>query len=125
MSQQAAVQHAPADKLLNALAAFTHEASVALDPKTARAAKVAVLDTLAVALGALRHPAAQAARRYACFSEVAAGARLWGSGRVVTAEAAALVNGVPLRGYDYNDLYSSKGGGHPSDMIPGLVALAE
>jgi 2-methylcitrate dehydratase len=123
--QKAALQHAPADRLLNALAAFTHEAPAALDPKVARGAKVAVMDTLAVALGALRHPAALAARRYARCAEVAHGARLWGSGRVVTAETAALVNGVPLRGYDYNDLYSSKGGGHPSDMIPGLFALAE
>ena len=121
----ATVQHAPADQLQRALAAFACQASNELDSRVLRGAKVAIMDTLAVALGALRHPAARAARRYARFSEVATGASLWGSGRVVTAECAALVNGVPLRGYDYNDLYSNKAGGHPSDMIPGLIALAE
>lgn len=51
---------------------------------------------------------------------------MWGTGETVTVETAALVNGVPLRGYDFNDLYSGKGsGGHPSDIIPGLMAVAE
>lgn len=121
----AALQHAPADRLQRSLAAFACQVPAGLEANVARGAKVAIMDTLAVALGALRHPAAQAARRYAQFSEVASGARVWGNGRVVTAECAALVNGVPLRGYDYNDLYSNKAGGHPSDMIPGLIALAE
>ena len=121
----ATVQHAPADQLQRALAAFACQASNELDSRVLRGAKVAIMDTLAVALGALRHPAARAARRYARFSEVATGASLWGSGRVVTAECAALVNGVPLRGYDYNDLYIGRSGGHPSDMLPGLMAVAE
>ncbi|MFM9969177.1 MAG: MmgE/PrpD family protein [Burkholderiales bacterium] len=121
----ASVQNAPVDRLQRSLAGFACGVSLSLTPQITRGAKVALMDTLAVALGALRHPAALAARRYARISAVPSGATVWGSGTLVTAECAALVNGVPLRGYDYNDLYSNKAGGHPSDMIPGLIALAE
>lgn len=113
------------DNLLFALASFVSDARRDHDARVIRAAKDAMLDAFAVSLGALSHPAAQVARRYARHHEVPVGASLWGSGRIVTAETAALVNGVPLRGYDYNDLYMGKSGGHPSDMIPGLVAVAE
>ena len=111
--------------MLAELAAFTCNTPLTLDAHAERAAKVVVMDSLAVALGALRHPAAQAARRYACHSLVARGARLWGSGERLSAETAALVNGVPLRGYDYNDLYIGRSGGHPSDIVPGAIGLAE
>jgi 2-methylcitrate dehydratase len=121
----AAIQRAPEDRLQHALASFACGATGELDASVSRGAKVAILDTLAVALGALSHPAAQAARRYARLSSCQDGARIWGTGERVSPETAALVNGVPLRGYDYNDLYSNLAGGHPSDMIPGLVALAE
>lgn len=121
----AAVQRAPEDTLQSRLASYTCQAPRASAPAVVRGAKAAVMDTLAVALGALAHPAAVAARRYARFAEVTHGATIWGNGLGVTAECAALVNGVPLRGYDYNDLYSNRAGGHPSDMIPGLIALAE
>lgn len=113
------------DSTLAALAAFACNTPLALDAATAQAAKSALMDCLAVALGALRHRAAQAARRYARNAPVAAGATLWGSGERVSAEAATMVNGVPLRGYDYNDLYIGRSGGHPSDIIPGAIALAQ
>lgn len=109
-----------------ALAAYIVGAPRTLSTELERAALHAVTDTVAVALGALSHPAAVAARRYARTMAVAQGATLWGSGEVVSPETAALVNGVPLRGYDFNDLYIGPGcGGHPSDIIPGLIAVAE
>jgi 2-methylcitrate dehydratase len=113
------------DRTLAALASYTAAVSLALDAPTLRGAKVALIDSVAVALGALAHPAAVVARRYARHASVPEGATLWGSGETVTAEAATLANGVPLRGYDYNDLYMGRAGGHPSDLVPGLVALAE
>lgn len=113
------------DRMLQALAAFSRHVALERDAEVDRAIKAALLDTLAVALGALSHPAAVAARRYARHAIVTEGATIWGTGERVTAEAATLVNGVPLRAYDYNDLYIGKSGGHPSDMIPGLVALAQ
>ena len=113
------------DQLLHTLAAFTGQLPHTLDAQATAAALAVVQDSLAVALGALRHPAAQAGRRYARHAQVRQGATLWGSGECVPAELAALVNAVPLRGYDYNDLYIGRSGGHPSDMLPGLMALAE
>jgi len=113
------------DRTLERLAHYASTVSLALDQATLRAAKVALIDSVAVALGALAHPAAVSARRYARHAQVRQGATLWGSGETVTAEAATLANGVPLRGYDYNDLYMGRAGGHPSDLIPGLLALAE
>ena len=113
------------DHLLNALTAFTHRMPLALDARSRDASRSAIIDSLAVALGALRHPAAVAARRYAHHAIVSRGASLWGTGEQVTAEVATLVNGVPLRGYDYNDLYIGRSGGHPSDIIPGAMAIAQ
>lgn len=110
-----------------ALARYVKSVSTELaDASVTRATKAAILDALAVSLGALSHPAAIAGRKYARNFSVSAGARVWGSGEMVNVEAATLVNGVPLRAYDFNDLYiGTKGGGHPSDMIPALIALAE
>ena len=113
------------DQLLHSLAAFTCKLPTTLDAPATEAALAVVQDSLAVALGALRHPAAQAGRCYARHAQVKQGATLWGSGECVPAELAALVNAVPLRGYDYNDLYIGRSGGHPSDILPGVMALAE
>ena len=113
------------DKLLTACAKFATGVSGELDAQSLQAAKLALMDALAVSLGALPHPAAQIARKYAGLFPTAGGATVWGSGDVVNVEAATLVNGVPLRGYDYNDFYFGKAAGHPSDIIPGLLALAE
>ncbi len=115
----------PADRMLHALAAYTCRLGPEATLPTRSLCSSAVMDTLAVSLGALPHPAARAARRYARHAQVSRGATIWGSGEMVTAEVAALVNGVPLRGYDYNDLYMGRSGGHPSDIIPALLALAE
>ncbi|GGX22860.1 MmgE/PrpD family protein [Pigmentiphaga litoralis] len=121
-----AQEHARNDALLAALAAYTANVSGTLTEATCDDVCNAVTDTLAVALGALRHPAVGPAQRYARNHPLANGATLWGTHQKTTVETAALVNGVPLRGYDYNDLYmGKKSGGHPSDIIPGLIALAE
>lgn len=117
--------HPRNDGLLSALARYTAEVSVELDDATRQHVCNAVMDTLAVALGALRHPAVEPACRYAQNNAVPDGATIWGTRLRATIETAALVNGVPLRGYDYNDLYMGMSGGHPSDIIPGLLALAE
>lgn len=113
------------DKLQTALAAYATGVSAKLDETALHASKRALVDAFAVSLGALPHPPAQIARKYAQHFKVQNGATVWGTGETVTTETATLVNGVPLRGYDYNDFYFGKAAGHPSDIIPGLVALAE
>ena len=89
--------------------------------------KTILIDSFAVALAALKHPAALAARRYAtAFSSDSAPCAIWGTSRRANAEVAALTNGVLLRCHDYNDLYiGQKSWGHPSDIITALLAVAE
>src|SRR5438874_11975380 len=98
-----------------------------LDPQTERAAKAVVIDSLAVAMGALAHPAALAARRHAGrFVLSDGGCAVWGATRRTTPEIAALVNCVLLRCYDYNDFFvGGRNSGHASDMVSAVVAAAE
>lgn len=90
-------------------------------------AKLLLLDTLAVGLGAYRHPAAAIARRYLeVFPPAPEGATIWGTRLRAPAPVAALVNGVTLRCYDYNDvMVGRRSPGHPSDMVAPVLALAE
>jgi 2-methylcitrate dehydratase len=118
---------ARADAFADLLAAYAVDTDDTLDAEALQAAKSALFDAIAVAVGALRHRASQAARRYA-YTQPAAqhGSRIWGTARQATAEAATLANGVLLRCYDYNDLYVGKrSAAHPSDIIAGLIAVAE
>jgi 2-methylcitrate dehydratase len=117
---------AETDAIAALIATYAATVSGRLDPATEHAAKRALIDSLAVALGALRHPAAQAARRHAYRFAQPEGCALWGTGRRTHPELAALTNGVLLRCYDYNDFFvGQRNSGHPSDMVGGVVAAAE
>src|SRR5580700_298351 len=115
------------DEVAALIAIYTADAGDALDARIERAAKAVLTDSLAVAMGALAHPAAQAARRHAYrFPAGDGGCVIWGSTRRSTPEIAALTNGVLLRCYDYNDFFvGERNSGHPSDMIAGVIAAAE
>jgi 2-methylcitrate dehydratase len=114
------------DELAVLLAEFTARMPAELPPQVERAAERVVADSLAVALGALTHPASQAARRYAALFPAPGPSRIWGTRKQTTPEIATLVNGPAMRAYDYNDYYiGERGGGHPSDIVPGLVAVGE
>ena len=91
------------------------------------AAKAALIDSIAVAMGALTHPAAQAARRHAYrFPVDGRGCLIWGTDKRTTPDIAALANGVLLRCYDYNDFFvGARNSGHASDMVSGVIAAAE
>jgi 2-methylcitrate dehydratase len=65
------------------------------------------------------------AQALAAHENSAPGARLLGVNRPTSVEAAAFANTVAARYLDYNDTYQGVGTGHPSDMIPGLLAVAE
>jgi 2-methylcitrate dehydratase len=52
-------------------------------------------------------------------------ARVWGTGAPTSIEMAGFANGTMVRYLDFNDTWLGRGAGHPSDMIPSLVALAE
>jgi 2-methylcitrate dehydratase len=114
------------DEVAEHIAAFTAGVSGELTEAARHAARRALTDSVAVALGALNHPAFAAARRHAERFPLANGAVIWGTSLRSTPEIAALVNGVLLRCYDYNDFFvGHRNSGHPSDMVSGVVAAAE
>jgi 2-methylcitrate dehydratase len=98
-----------------------------LDARAERAAKAVLIDSIAVAVAALRHPAAQNARKHAYrFTTNSTGCVIWGTAKRATPELAAFTNGVLLRCHDYNDFFvGRRNSGHTSDILSGVIAAAE
>ena len=114
------------DEIAELLASFATGVSGGLTQSANHAAKRVLADSIAVALGALNHPASAAARRYAAQFPLQNGPVVWGTSMRSTPEVAALANGVLLRCYDYNDFFvGRRNSGHPSDMVAGLIAAGE
>jgi 2-methylcitrate dehydratase PrpD len=115
------------DDCAELFAAFALGDLAVADAATIDATKRILIDTLAVGLGAFHHPAVEVARRYlAVFPNDPRGVGIWGTALRASPEKATLVNGVPLRCYDYNDVFFGRaGGGHPSDMLSAILAAAE
>lgn len=96
-----------------------------LPPAIVHETKRRMIDAVAAALGAYGEPLSAMARNFAGRTRGDDAATLWGSGTVTTPEAAAFANGVMVRLLDVSDTYLGRSRGHPSDMISGLVAVAE
>ena len=90
-----------------------------------------VLDTLGCALGGFFSESSRVLREFTAEAGHPPEATVFGSGEKTSALLAALVNGAMVRYLDYNDtafiiqgdIYRS--GYHPSEVIPGILALAE
>jgi 2-methylcitrate dehydratase len=90
-----------------------------------RAAKWRVIDSIGVAMAAYLSPPARIARRLAQETTGALGARVWGPLTRTTPDMAAFANGVMVRYLDLNDAWRTKDAHHPSDYLPGILAVAE
>lgn len=101
--------------------ALTYEA---LPAEVVHECKRRVIDTLGCALGAYHDEPCRIARSLALASRTAAGARLLGTSQWVPPDLAAFANGVMGRYLDGNDTYPG-GGGHPSDMMSAVFAVAD
>jgi 2-methylcitrate dehydratase len=97
----------------------------ALPAKVVHDTKMRILDAFTCAVAAYDHPTSALARKSAERVTAQAPATIWGSTRKTTPEAAAFTNGVMTRLLDISDTFLGKSRGHPSDMISGLVAIAE
>ena len=84
-----------------------------------------LIDTFASALGAYGEPVCVMSRSVAAKYRSTDQARVWGSDIFTTPEMAAFANGVMVRTLDVSDTYLGRSRGHPSDMISGLIAVAE
>jgi 2-methylcitrate dehydratase len=95
-------------------------------PQSVRDAAVNhVVDSVAVAVAGYRSEPAQVAIRLAREATADRPATVFGSGVRTTPELAAFANAVMVRAWDWNDGMFAQGGGHPSDMLSGLLAVAE
>ena len=86
-----------------------------------------IADALGCAIAARDEDSARIARELADEGAVVGpGASVVGLARQTTPERAAMANSIAMRCLDYNDTFNGlKTGGHPSDMIAGVLAAAE
>jgi 2-methylcitrate dehydratase len=87
--------------------------------------KRTLVDTVGCALGGFHAEPSIIARRLASRVTSSTPARILGTKDATAPDLAGFANGVMVRYLDYNDSYFSPGGGHPSDMIPAILALAD
>lgn len=84
-----------------------------------------IIDSIACAMGAYDEEFCGSIRAFAGRYNGRQTARIWGSGVRSSVEMAGFANAAMVRYLDLSDTYLGKSAGHPSDMIPGLMALAE
>lgn len=114
------------DDLTLRLAGRVAELSEApLSDAVIEAARIRLLDSIACAFGAFDGEFCSRMRRMLASPNIENGISPWGVRAPTTAENAALASAIMLRHLDLNDTVLGLTGGHPSDMIPALLALAE
>lgn len=114
------------DRTTEMLSAYTCDLTFEeLGPDVVDRVKATLLDSMGCAIGGFDSEPAEIARRIAEGTHGPLKSRLVGTAWHSTPDLAAFANGVALRYLDCNDSYFSPGGGHPSDMIPAVLAMAE
>jgi 2-methylcitrate dehydratase len=96
-----------------------------LSPEAVHQVKRTLLDTIGCGVGALDGEPVSIARRVASSVRGNRPARLLGTRQQTSTDLAAFANTVLVRYLDCNDTYASRATGHPSDMIPGVLAVAD
>ncbi len=96
-----------------------------LSEKAVHDAKARVLDSIGVGLAAYLAPPVRIARQITQPTAGDFAARVWGTLMYTTPDMAAFVNGTMVRYLDLNDAYRTRDASHPSDNLPGILAVAE
>lgn len=96
-----------------------------LDSATIHQVKRTLVDTVGCAMGGYLSEPAKIARSLAGSVSGNPRARALGTGGHSSLDMAAFANGCMIRYLDCNDSYFSPGGGHPSDMIAAVLAVAD
>lgn len=84
-----------------------------------------IVDSIGCALGGYDSEPSQIARTLAGTVQSARPATVMGSGQKTSPEMAAFANGVMIRYLDFNDGYTGKNVGHPSDNLAAVLPVAE
>ena len=96
-----------------------------LGPGVVEQVKRTLVDTMGCAIGGFDSEPASIARSLSQGVACSQPSRIIGTADGSTPDLAAFANGVAVRYLDCNDSYFSPGGGHPSDMISAVLALAD
>ena len=96
-----------------------------LPPDTVHEARRRILDSVGCGLGGFAAEPCRIARDLAPALEGQGAARILGTSQATTPDMAAFANTAMIRYLDCNDSFVSPGGGHPSDMLPAVLAAAE
>jgi 2-methylcitrate dehydratase len=122
----ASTERAAVDDLSERIATFAVAAADTAPPaRVAERVTCHVVDAVGCAIAAVDADPCRIARTLAAGRSAIAGASAIGVERPSTPELAAFTNACMVRYLDYNDTYSSRSGGHPSDMVPGVLAAVE
>ena len=114
------------DRTTEMLAAYACRLSYEdLGPETVHQVKRTLVDTMGCAMGGFVSEPAKIARSMASSVTSTTPARVLGTNEYTSPDMAGFANGVMVRYLDCNDSYFSPGGGHPSDMIPAVLAVAD
>ena len=96
-----------------------------LSPQVIKQVKRTLIDTLGCAAGGFLSEPGKIARTVASSVSSDMPSRVLGTEVFTSPDMAGFANGVMVRYLDCNDCYFSPGGGHPSDMIAAVLALAD
>lgn len=96
-----------------------------LPPSVVHQAKRMMVDTLGCALGGYGSEPARIAGEMAALVQSAQPATILCTGAQTSPDLAVFANGVMIRYLDFNDGYTGKEAGHPSDSIAALLSAAE
>jgi len=108
------------------LSDYAHRLGYAdLSPEAVHQVKRTLVDTLGCAAGAFDGEPAAIALRVASRVQGDPPARILGSSQTTSTDFAAFANTVLVRYLDCNDTYAARGTGHPSDMIPAVLAAGD
>jgi 2-methylcitrate dehydratase len=96
-----------------------------LPAEVSHKAKSQIIDTLGCALGGYSSEPSRIARDLAATVTSSRPATIIGSCQTTSPDLATFVNGIMMRYLDFNDGYTSKTSGHPSDSIAAVLSSAE
>src|SRR5690349_4711757 len=96
-----------------------------LSPEAIHQVKRTLIDTLGCGVGAFDGEPPSIARRIASRVRGDPPARIIDTPQETSTHLAAFATTSLIRYLDCNDAYAARGTGHPSDMIPGVLAVAD
>lgn len=96
-------------------------------PELVERVETILIDSFGCIMGGYASPPSKRLRSmYGDYCSPESNATVFGDGNKLPVELAALINGAMIRYLDFNDSHlAPKGGCHPSDQIPALLAVAE